>query len=52
MPVTRCPACQSSPAEYPDAKTPAPVDGDAVVFDSAAILLYLAEKTGQFLPIT
>lgn len=34
----------------PNAKTPAFVDGDATVFDSNAILLYLAEKTGQFLP--
>ena len=34
----------------PNAKTPALVDGDAVVFDSNAILLYLAEKTGSFLP--
>ena len=34
----------------PNAKTPALVDGDAVVFDSNAILLYLAEKTGLFLP--
>jgi GSH-dependent disulfide-bond oxidoreductase len=34
----------------PNAKTPAIVDGDAVVFDSSAILLYLAQKTGQFLP--
>jgi GST-like protein len=33
----------------PNAKTPALVDGDAVVFDSNAILLYLAEKTGKFL---
>lgn len=33
----------------PNAKTPALVDGDAVVFDSNAILLYLAEKTGRFL---
>ena len=33
----------------PNAKVPAIVDGDAVVFDSNAILLYLAEKTGQFL---
>ncbi len=29
---------------------PAIVDGDAVVFDSSAILIYLAEKTGKFLP--
>jgi GST-like protein len=34
----------------PNAKTPALIDGDAVVFDSNAILLYLAEKTGKFLP--
>jgi GST-like protein len=34
----------------PNAKCPALVDGDAQVFDSNAILLYLAEKTGQFLP--
>ncbi len=34
----------------PNAKTPALVDGDAVVFDSNAILLYLAEKCGKFLP--
>ena len=34
----------------PNAKTPALVDGEATVFDSNAILLYLAEKTGQFLP--
>ena len=34
----------------PNAKTPALVDGDAVVFDSNAILLYLAEKSGRFLP--
>jgi GSH-dependent disulfide-bond oxidoreductase len=34
----------------PNAKTPALVDGEAVVFDSNAILLYLAEKAGQFLP--
>ena len=33
----------------PNAKTPALVDGDAVVFDSTAILLYLAEKSGKFL---
>lgn len=34
----------------PNAKIPVIVDGDAVVFDSNAILLYLAEKTGRFLP--
>jgi GSH-dependent disulfide-bond oxidoreductase len=34
----------------PNAKVPTIVDGDVTVFDSNAILLYLAEKTGQFLP--
>lgn len=34
----------------PNAKVPVIVDGAATVFDSNAILLYLAEKTGQFLP--
>ncbi|MBC7780830.1 MAG: glutathione S-transferase N-terminal domain-containing protein [Proteobacteria bacterium] len=34
----------------PNAKTPALVDGDITVFDSTAILLYLAEKTGKFMP--
>ena len=41
-------------AEYlainPNAKAPAIVDDGRAVFDSNAILLYLAEKTGQFLP--
>ena len=37
-------------AVNPNAKVPSIVDGDAVVFDSTAILLYLAEKTGKFLP--
>lgn len=34
----------------PNAKAPSIVDGDVTVFDSNAILMYLAEKTGQFLP--
>ena len=34
----------------PNAKVPAIVDGDVTVFDSSAILLYLADKTGKFLP--
>src|SRR6201989_2647584 len=33
----------------PNAKLPAIVDGDVTAFDSSAILLYLAEKTGKFL---
>ena len=32
----------------PNAKAPSLVDGDTVLFDSNAILLYLAEKTGKF----
>ena len=34
----------------PNAKVPAIVDDGVTVFDSNAILLYLAEKTGRFLP--
>jgi GST-like protein len=34
----------------PNSKTPAITDGAIRVFDSNAILLYLAEKTGKFLP--
>jgi GST-like protein len=34
----------------PNSKLPAIEDGDVKVFDSNAILLYLAEKTGRFLP--
>jgi GSH-dependent disulfide-bond oxidoreductase len=34
----------------PNAKVPAIVDGDVTVFDSSAILLYLGEKTGKFMP--
>ena len=33
----------------PNAKVPVIVDGATTVFDSSAILLYLAEQTGQFL---
>jgi GST-like protein len=36
----------------PNAKVPVIIDGETVVFDSSAILLYLAEKTGRFLPDT
>lgn len=34
----------------PNAKVPVIVDGATTVFDSSAILLYLAEKSGTFLP--
>jgi GSH-dependent disulfide-bond oxidoreductase len=34
----------------PNCKVPAIVDGDVVVFDSNAILLYLGEATGRFMP--
>src|SRR5260370_34677970 len=34
----------------PNAKVPSIVDGDVTIFDSNAIVLYLAEKTGKFLP--
>ena len=34
----------------PNAKAPSIVDDGVTVFDSNAILLYLAEKTGKFLP--
>ena len=37
-------------AVNPNAKVPAIIDGETTVFDSNAILLYLAEKTGRFLP--
>jgi len=37
-------------AVNPNGKVPAIVEGDVTVFDSNAILLYLAEKTGKFLP--
>ena len=53
MPVDTRKGEQFAPAYLainPNAKTPAIVDGDITVFDSNAILLYLAEKTGKFLP--
>ena len=34
----------------PNAKAPSIVDNGVIVFDSNAILLYLADKTGKFLP--
>ena len=34
----------------PNHKVPTIVDGDATVFDSNAILFYLGEKTGKFMP--
>lgn len=37
-------------AVNPNAKVPAIVDGATTVFDSNAILLYLADKHGKFLP--
>jgi GST-like protein len=37
-------------AVNPNGKVPAIDDGGTIVFDSNAILLYLAEKTGKFLP--
>lgn len=53
VPVDTLKGEQFSPeflAINPNAKTPALTDGDAVIFDSNAILLYLADKTGKFLP--
>jgi GSH-dependent disulfide-bond oxidoreductase len=53
MPVDTRKGEQHAPAYLainPNAKVPAIVDGEATVFDSNAILLYLAEKTGKFLP--
>ena len=38
-------------AVNPNGKVPAIVDGDATVFDSNAILLYLADKAQRFVPV-
>ena len=43
---------QAFTALNPNAKVPVIVDGATTVFDSSAILLYLAEKSGRFLPET
>ena len=37
-------------AVNPNGKVPVIADGESVVFDSNAILLYLAEKTGKLAP--
>jgi len=53
MPVDTRKGDQHKPdylAINPNAKVPAIVDGDVTVFDSGAILLYLGEKTGKFIP--
>jgi GSH-dependent disulfide-bond oxidoreductase len=53
MPVDTRKGEQFSPAIValnPNAKVPVIVDDGVVVFDSNAILLYLAEKHGKFLP--
>lgn len=53
VPVDTRKGDQHSPeflAINPNAKVPAIVDGDVAMFDSSAILMHLAEKTGKFLP--
>lgn len=39
-------------AVNPNGKVPALIDGNVTVFDSHAILLYVAEKRGKFVPMT
>jgi GST-like protein len=53
MPVDTRKGDQHKPdylAINPNAKVPSIVDGDVTVFDSGAVLLYLGEKTGKFMP--
>jgi len=53
IPVETRKGHQHSPefrALNPNGKVPVIVDGEVVVFDSNAILLYLGAKTGRFLP--
>jgi len=52
IPVDTKKGAQFSPeflAINPNAKVPALIDDETIIFDSSAILLYLAEKTGKFL---
>jgi len=53
VPVDITSGAQNAPAFLaisPNNKIPAIVDGDVSLFESAAILLYLARKSGRFLP--
>jgi len=53
IPVDTRTGAQHAPgylAINPNAKVPSIVDGKVTMFDSNAIVLYLAEKTGKFLP--
>jgi len=53
IPIDSRQGAQFSPdylAINPNAKSPSLVDGDVTIFDSNAILLYLGEKSGQFMP--
>lgn len=46
---------QKAPAylkKNPNGKIPTLVDGDTIVFETIAIMIYLAEKYGRFLPLS